>query len=193
MIEIRPARGDRAPADALLAAMVAEIVTMYGPLEERNAPSATPAELWAPGGTYLVLFEDGEPVAGGGIKSSGPNAGEIKRMYVVPAARGRGHARRLLEALEEAGRDLGLARLRLDTGPQQPRARALYERAGYRAVPDYNGNSAASFWGEKDLWTGRAVAAGSEPARGDLARRGEQIGRLDVGNDRRLGQDDVVG
>ncbi len=144
-------RGDQAPADVLLAEMVAEIVTMYGPLEDRNAPSATPAELWAPGGTYLVVFEDGEAVAGGGIKAHDPGVGEIKRMYVVPAARGRGHARRLLEALEEAGRSLGLDRLRLDTGPKQPRARALYEGAGYRSIADYNGNYAASFWGEKEL------------------------------------------
>lgn len=142
---------DQAPAAGLLAAMVSEIVALYGPLEDRNAPTATPTELWAPDGTYLVLFEDGTAVAGGGIKPLEPGIGEIKRMYVVPAARGRGHARRLLDGLEAAGRELGLTHLRLDTGPKQPLARALYERAGYRSVPAYNENYAASFWGEKEL------------------------------------------
>jgi hypothetical protein len=28
---------------------------------------------------------------------------------------------------------------------------AMYRRAGYREIPDYNGNSYASFWGEKEL------------------------------------------
>ncbi len=145
--------GDEAPATGLLAAMVAELVTMYGPLEERNAPTANPRELEAPHGTYLVLFEDEQAVAGGGIKPLGDRTGEVKRMYVTPEARGRGHARRLLCGLEQAGRGLGLDRLRLDTGPKQPFARALYESAGYRSVPSYNGNSAASFWGEKRLDT----------------------------------------
>jgi GNAT superfamily N-acetyltransferase len=151
VIEIRPVCADRAPAAALLAAMVVEIIALYGPLEDRNAPTATPEELWAPGGTYLVLFEDGAAVAGGGIKALQPGIGEIKRMYVDPAARGRGHARRLLGGLEAAGRQLGLTHLRLDTGPKQPVARALYERAGYRSIPAYNENYAASFWGEKEL------------------------------------------
>ena len=37
-------------------------------------------------------------------------------------------------------RDLGYAVARLDTGAKQPGAQRMYERAGYAAVPDYNGN-----------------------------------------------------
>jgi hypothetical protein len=40
---------------------------------------------------------------------------------------------------------------RLDTGAKQPGAQRMYEAAGYVAVPDYNGNPYASFWGEKSL------------------------------------------
>jgi GNAT superfamily N-acetyltransferase len=72
-------------------------------------------------------------------------------MYVVPEARGRGLARRLLEALEDAARATGHRVARLDTGARQPHARALYESAGYRAIGDYNGNPYAVFWGEKAL------------------------------------------
>ncbi len=151
VIEIRPVRADQPPADRLVAAMIAEITGFYGPMDARNAPSATPEELWAPHGIYLVIFEDGEPVAGGGIKGLTAGTGEIKRMYVAEAARGRGHARRLLMALEDAARELGHTRLRLDTGPRQPRAQALYERAAYTAIPQYNTNIAATFWGEKRL------------------------------------------
>ncbi len=151
MIEIRAVRADQPPADALVAAMVAGGARLYGPIDERNAPSATPDELWAPRGTYLVVFAHGSPVAGGGLKALGPHVAEVKRMFVTEPARGRGYARRLLTALEDAARELGHTRLRLDTGPKQPVARALYERAGYRSIPGYNENPAASFWGEKRL------------------------------------------
>ena len=41
--------------------------------------------------------------------------------------------------------------MRLDTGASQPHARALYESAGYRDVPDYNDNPYAAYHGEKVL------------------------------------------
>ena len=151
MLQVRPLRPDRPPASLLVDAMVAEITRLYGPPELRNAPSATPDELWAPHGTYLVLEEDGTAVAGGGVKRLGDGLGEIKRMYVLPEARGRGLARRLLYALEDAARALGYTRARLDTGPAQPGARRLYESAGFVSIPDYNDNRAAAFWGEKRL------------------------------------------
>ena len=72
-------------------------------------------------------------------------------MYVAPGARGRGLGRALLEALEALARDHGYAIARLDTGARQPGAQRMYERAGYVAVPDYNGNPWAAFWGEKPL------------------------------------------
>ncbi len=72
-------------------------------------------------------------------------------MYVAPAGRSQGVARALLGALEDAARERGYARVRLDTGPRQPHARTLYLSAGYHEIPDYNQNPAASFWGEKDL------------------------------------------
>lgn len=90
-------------------------------------------------------------MACGGIKRLGPRVAEIKRMYVAPAARSRGVARRLLATLEEAARGLGYATVRLDTGPAQPHARALYASAGYRTISDYNANPYAGWWGEKAL------------------------------------------
>ena len=90
-------------------------------------------------------------MAGGGVKRLDDDACEIKRMYVVPEARGRGLARRLLDELEDAARGLGYRIARLDTGPQQPHAQRLYESAGYAAIGNFNANPFASFWGEKAL------------------------------------------
>jgi GNAT superfamily N-acetyltransferase len=137
-------------AAALLAAMEAELVEINRGRPGR--PLAT-AELSGPSGTYLVARVGDDPVAGGGLRRLGDEMAEIKRMYVRPEARGRGIAAALLEALEAAAVELGYRTVRLDTGPHQAHAQRLYERCGYRSIPDYNGNDLASFWGEKHLGT----------------------------------------
>jgi GNAT superfamily N-acetyltransferase len=68
---------------------------------------------------------------------------ELKRMYVVPDARGRGVATALLSALEGAARDRGWTTLRLETGPRQPEAIALYTRAGYRPIEAFGAYTGA--------------------------------------------------
>jgi GNAT superfamily N-acetyltransferase len=143
------------PASDLVAAMVTEMRALYGPIDGPGMPSATPADFAPPHGTFLVGFDErGTPICGGGVKRLGDDAAEIKRMYIVPAARGRGLARVLLRALEDAARDLGYTTVRLDTGPRQPHAQALYESAGYRAIGNFNANPVAAFWGEKELGMG---------------------------------------
>jgi GNAT superfamily N-acetyltransferase len=152
MIEVRSEAADSLVAVRLVEAMVTEMEALYDlPAGTGLGLSAPPADFSPPGGAFLVVYEEGKPVAGGGIKRDEDGVAEIKRMYVAPGARRRGLGRRLLEALEEEARSLGYARIRLDTGARQPEARAMYERAGYHAVDDYNGNPQASFWGEKVL------------------------------------------
>ena len=87
----------------------------------------------------------------GVVKRLDDETAEIKRMYVAPEGRSRGIARALLYALEAAARELGYRRVRLDTGADQPHAKALYLSVGYTEIPDYNGNPFASFWAEKEL------------------------------------------
>lgn len=62
---------------------------------------------------------------------------ELKRMYVRPTARGRGVARALLAACEQAAAELGYRQLWLETGLRQPEAVALYTSAGYAPVPRF--------------------------------------------------------
>ena len=147
--EVRRVAGTDPVARELVAAMVDEMSPLYEAGLARS-PLA-PEELSPPGGGFVVLWEDGHAVAGGGIKRLDERACEIKRMYVEPDARGRELGRVLLAALEELARDLGYAVARLDTGAKQPGVRRLYEREGYVSVPDYNGNPYAAFWGEKEL------------------------------------------
>jgi GNAT superfamily N-acetyltransferase len=151
-ITVRAEAADSLIAARLVDAMVTEMDQLYGQEPGRGVgSSASPADFSPPTGAFLVVYADGKPVAGGGLKRDDDGVAEIKRMYVVPAARRKGLGRRLLEALEDRARELGYARIRLDTGERQPHARAMYERAGYHPIENYNGNSMASFWGEKIL------------------------------------------
>ena len=150
-VKVRRVAGTDPAAVAIARAMVGEVGALYAFRFDPAGPTAHPDEMSAPGGGFVLLCDGGRAVAGGGVKRFGDGVAEIKRMYVVPEARGRGLARMLLLALEELARDLGYGVVRLDTGAKQPAAQALYESAGYAAIADYNGNPYASYWGEKRL------------------------------------------
>ncbi len=135
--------------------MTAEMRVLYDglDLDAPGMPKASPAELGPPGGTYLVGYDaQGRAVCGGGLKRLPDGTCEIKRMYVVPAERGRGVARALLHALEQAARDLGYRVARLDTGPRQSHAQRMYIAAGYHPIGNFNDNPVATFFGEKSLY-----------------------------------------
>jgi GNAT superfamily N-acetyltransferase len=152
-IEFRPAHVDAGPGGELAQAMREEIAEMYDGLEldGPSMPRAGAAELSPPGGAFIVGCRDGEPVCCGGVKSLSEGTCEIKKMYVLPGARGQGVARTLLHELERLALELGYAVARLDTGPKQLHAQALYADEGYEAIEDFNGNPVAVFWGEKRL------------------------------------------
>ncbi|WP_443074731.1 GNAT family N-acetyltransferase [Streptomyces sp. NBC_01431] len=92
-----------------------------------------------PRGLYLIAYDtEGRPVATGGWRGQETNSenyrdgdAELKRMYVVPEARGLGLARRILAALEDDARAAGRIRMVLETGDKQPEAIALYRSTGY--------------------------------------------------------------
>ena len=117
----------------------------------KGVPAARAEEFSPPAGCFLVVYDGDRPVACGGLKRLDDESGEVRRVYVAPSARGRGLGRRILRALEAHARDLGLERLRLDTGARQPEAIALFESEGFYRIEDYNGNPYADFWYEKAL------------------------------------------
>ncbi|MGO9559970.1 MAG: GNAT family N-acetyltransferase [Acidimicrobiales bacterium] len=82
-------------------------------------------------GTFLVAREAGVAVGCGGVRLVSRDVAEVKRMFVVPQARGRGIAAQLLAALEEWSVLAGARKVVLETGVRQPSAMRLYERLGY--------------------------------------------------------------
>lgn len=153
-MEFRPARVDEGDGATLFWAMAAEIAELYDGLEQNgpDMPKAGPAELGPPDGGFWVGYVDGAAACCGGVKKL-PDDGvcEIKRMYVVPALRGLGLARRLLAFLEDEARARGYTTVRLDTGHHQHDARHIYETAGYVEIDNFNGNPVATYFGEKTL------------------------------------------
>lgn len=88
-------------------------------------------------GVFLLARHQGQVVACGAVRTLDDGLAELKRMFVVPAARRKGFARRLLEELETVARELDVRVLRLETGIHQPESVALYEGAGYRPTAPY--------------------------------------------------------
>ena len=91
-----------------------------------------------PDGVFLVARLAAGPWAAAQARPGRrPGVAEIKRMYVVPEARGRGISRALLAALEAEAVALGYRRVRLETGIRQPEAVRLYKSAGYHRIAGF--------------------------------------------------------
>jgi GNAT superfamily N-acetyltransferase len=104
------------------------------PVADPDHIFASPETFTGPGAAWLVAYEDGRPVACGGLRRVDEHTGEIKRMFVTAGARGHGHARAMLAELERLAAEAGQQRLRLITTDVLREALALYEACGYTIV-----------------------------------------------------------
>lgn len=108
-------------------------------------------DMMRPRGSFLLAMSDGLPLGCVGLKGTGKEWAEIKRLWVSPAARGLGVARRLMEAAEAAARELSIAVLRLDTNRALPEAMQLYRSTGWTEIPRFNDDPYPDTFFEKRL------------------------------------------
>lgn len=103
---------------------LAQLETMYGP----------------PQGAFFLAADGTASVGCVGMRRLSPEDAEMKRLYVVPSARGRGVGRLLAEVVIEKARSQGYRRLLLDTLPAMAEARGLYEQLGFSEIAPYRVN-----------------------------------------------------
>ena len=94
-------------------------------------------ELEVAGVTVFVARDAGEAVGMSALVERGDGTAELKRMFVPPAARGRGIAADLIRAVEAFAAGAGIRLIQLETGPLQESAIRLYERSGYLLIPNF--------------------------------------------------------
>ena len=90
-----------------------------------------------PGRAYYVLLEDGAVTGGVGLAQFEglPGCCELQKLYLSPAARGRGLGYRMIRFIEERARALGYRQMYLETHTNLQAAIHEYERSGYRQIP----------------------------------------------------------
>lgn len=130
----------------------AEITTARGLIEEyaRSLPfsldfqnfaaelSGLPVPYAPPGGCLLLAWRDHTAVGIVALKPLAPRIGEVKRLYVVPVARGMGLGRVLLECVIDAACYRGHTHLRLDSHrASMGAAIRLYQELGFTEIPAY--------------------------------------------------------
>jgi putative acetyltransferase len=85
----------------------------------------------------VVVYENDQPTGCGAMKEYTSTTVEIKRMYTLPASRGKGIASKILTELEIWTAELSYNRCILETGKRQPEAIGLYKKHGYKLIPNY--------------------------------------------------------
>ena len=132
---------DWQPADRKAAAHVVEtVLTEYGLGWEGTCGGSADQDAgevethyWQTGGEFWVVESAGEIVGTAAYcpTDRSDNGAEVRKMFLLPMARGQGLGRYLLTQIEMAARQRGVQTLWLETATVLDRAVALYEKSGY--------------------------------------------------------------
>lgn len=145
-----------APADpraqSCLAAFYAELSARFERGFDVNL-SCDPehADMTPPRGAFLLMTLDGIALGCAGLKGTDHGYAEIKRMWIAPSARGMGLTHRLMAAIEDQARALGIETLRLDTNSILTEACAYYRKHGWTEIPRFNPDPYPDLFFEKVL------------------------------------------
>ena len=131
---ISPASASDPRSVALIRELDAELSQSYTPAQMHGLHPGVESD---PRLRFFLLELGGEVIGCGALRELEPGVAELKRMFVRPAHRGRGYSRELLAQLERVAAEVGVQRLRLETGAPQRAALSLYRTSGYIDIPVY--------------------------------------------------------
>jgi putative acetyltransferase len=149
-LTIEPAlRPIRATDDVAVAAIIRGVAADFGAVGPQYASAdpevdAMTAAYAGPRAAFFVVEEDGVVAGCGGIAplaGGDPDVCELRKMYLLPALRGRGIGARLLRHCLDAARERGYRRCYLETMSVMHAAQRLYAKAGFRAAPGPMGSA----------------------------------------------------
>jgi GNAT superfamily N-acetyltransferase len=121
----------------LVLAHVDERAAMPGIEHMRADAMRLPGPYVPPRGAIFLARSGDEPIGCVALRPIPDGIGEVKRMYVDAAWRGRGVGRALLETLIARARAMGYPALRLGTIADMTAARALYASLGFTPIDRY--------------------------------------------------------
>lgn len=130
------AAGDEPAVQSVVFAVLGE----YGLTPDPDATDADLTDLQshysARGGLFLVVTDAAGRIVGcGGLLPEDAQTAEIRKMYLLPAARGHGLGGALLRRLIARARQMGCQRVHLETAAPLKQAIALYKRFGFERQP----------------------------------------------------------
>ncbi|OXA81368.1 Acetyltransferase (GNAT) family protein [Flavobacterium aquidurense] len=85
----------------------------------------------------ILIYLNEKAVACGCFKKYKAGTVELKRMFVLPEARGLGLAQKIIRELEEEARIQGFETMVLETLYKQIEAISLYQKVGFEIVENY--------------------------------------------------------
>ena len=128
MLSIEQESPDQPDAARLLEQADVQSASLY-PAESRHGLSVT--EMLSQGVRFFVARLDGRAVGCGGYSVGPDGTAEVKRIFVLPEARGRGVGQAIVLAVEQAANGEHVRCLRLETGIKSAEALRMYRRLGY--------------------------------------------------------------
>jgi putative acetyltransferase len=138
-----------AEAEQLIKELSAELAVLYQVSD--GTAGFKPEDVEVPRAAFVIARIDGYPVGCGALRPLDANAGEVKRMYTRREFRRKGVAQAVLAELERLAIAFGYHTIKLQTGPKQLDAAALYELVGYHSIPRFSGNWERVLAYQKDL------------------------------------------
>ncbi len=149
--EVTAAAEDVRSADAeqLMTELSAELAALYETSDGSAGFKASDVEV--PRAAFVIARIDGQAVGCGALRPLDASTGEVKRMYTRRGYRRQGVAQAILVELERLASEFGYTSVKLQTGPKQLDAAALYELVGYRRIPRFSGTWDLVLAYQKDL------------------------------------------